>query len=335
MGEICAGYGVHYYPIVSSARAFNALWKRAYSKVSDWLGAVVYEDPWRAGGHNGLSNSEDPRAPEDPYPRVLELRNVMRKMGLGEMPIIMAGGVWYLRDWKEWIGNKELGPIAFQFGTRPLLTTESPIPESWKQRLLDILPGDVLLHRFSPTGFYSSAVKNRFLQELTERSARQVAISDAADESSGRTAFFAYGRGGRGVWMSEADLERARGWIAEGYGQPMRTPEQTLIFVTPESARQIRRDQADCMGCLSHCAFSNWKDRDDFTTASAGRSALVLHPEDAAEHCPRADRPGGRADVRGSQRLQVPRRSLLRQRLRSERAAVGPTHPDRPLGCSP
>ena len=128
LGEICAGYGVHYYPIISSARAFNALWKRAYSKVSDWLGAVVYEDPWRAGGHNGLSNSEDPRVPEDPYPRVLELRNVMRKMGLDDVPIIMAGGVWYLRDWKEWIDSKELGPIAFQFGTRPLLTKESPIP---------------------------------------------------------------------------------------------------------------------------------------------------------------------------------------------------------------
>ena len=30
----------------------------------DWLGGVVYEDPWLAGGHNGLSNSEDPRSPE-------------------------------------------------------------------------------------------------------------------------------------------------------------------------------------------------------------------------------------------------------------------------------
>jgi hypothetical protein len=124
----------------------------------------------------------------------------------------------------------------------------------------------VLLHRFSPTGFYSSAVRNRFLDELVERSKRQVEISDETDEPAGRTAFFAYGRGGRGVWMSEADLERVRGWIAEGYSQPMRTPDQTLILVTPEGARQIRRDQADCMGCLSHCAFSNWKDRDDYTT---------------------------------------------------------------------
>ena len=56
-------YGVYYYPIVSSARAFRALWKRAYHKFPDWLGGVVYEDPWLAGGHNGLSNSEDPAQP--------------------------------------------------------------------------------------------------------------------------------------------------------------------------------------------------------------------------------------------------------------------------------
>ena len=70
---IAARYGVYYYPIVSSARAFRALWKRAYHRFPDWLGGVVYEDPWRAGGHNGLSNSEDPEIPEDPRPRVVDL----------------------------------------------------------------------------------------------------------------------------------------------------------------------------------------------------------------------------------------------------------------------
>ena len=41
------------------------MWKRAYHRFPEWLGAVVYEDPWLAGGHNGLSNSEDPLKPED------------------------------------------------------------------------------------------------------------------------------------------------------------------------------------------------------------------------------------------------------------------------------
>ncbi len=176
IAEICASYGVHYYPIVSSARAFRALWKRAYHRFSDWLGGVVYEDPWLAGGHNGLSNNEDPLKPEAPYPRVVALRKTMREeCGLSETPIFMAGGVWYLREWADWIGNPEIGPIAFQFGTRPLLTKESPISDGWKRRLLNLEEGDVYLNRFSPTGFYSSAVSNPFLKDLQGRSERQVA----------------------------------------------------------------------------------------------------------------------------------------------------------------
>ena len=100
LSEIAARFGVHYYPIVSSSRAFNALWKRAYSKAASLLGGVVYEDPWLAGGHNGLSNGEDPECPEDPFPRVLALRQLMRSFGLGDTPIIMAGGVWWLEEWR-------------------------------------------------------------------------------------------------------------------------------------------------------------------------------------------------------------------------------------------
>ena len=118
---------------------------------------MVYEDPWLAGGHNGLSNAEDPLAPQDPYPRVKALRETMRdrRHFRIRVPIVMAGGVWNLKEWEHWIDNDELGQIAFQFGTRPLLTKESPIPEEWKARLMTLEEGDILLHRFSPTGFYS------------------------------------------------------------------------------------------------------------------------------------------------------------------------------------
>ena len=116
LGDICASFGVYYYPIISSARAFKILYKRAYSRSAEWLGGVVYEDPWLAGGHNGLSNLEDPKVPQDPYPRCVELRKAMRSVGLDETPIVMAGGVWHLKDWVNWIDNKELGPIVFQFG---------------------------------------------------------------------------------------------------------------------------------------------------------------------------------------------------------------------------
>ena len=58
--------------------------------------------------------------------------------------------------------------------------------------------------------------------------------------------------------------------MARGFTQPLRTPESTLIFVTPEKARTIRNDQIECMGCLSQCRFSNWSQGEGGTT---GRKA--------------------------------------------------------------
>jgi NAD(P)H-dependent flavin oxidoreductase YrpB (nitropropane dioxygenase family) len=266
LSEIAASYGVNYLPIISSARAFSALWKRAYSKAAEWLAAVVYEDPWLAGGHNGLSNAEDPLAPQDPYPRVAALRETMRGGGIADsVPIVMAGGVWNLKEWEHWIDNDELGQIAFQFGTRPLLTRESPIPDAWKARLMNLEEGDILLHRFSPTGFYSSAVRNPFLRNLEARSHRQIAFTK---EPLGDHAFqLDVGVGNkRNYWVTKGDLLRAREWYAQGCSEALKTPDETLVFVTPEEKHVIRKDQSDCMGCLSQCGFSSWADNEKNTT---------------------------------------------------------------------
>ncbi|RDC60057.1 Nitronate monooxygenase [Alteripontixanthobacter maritimus] len=265
LAEIAARYQVQYLPIISSARAFRALWKRSYSKVPELMAAVVYEDPWLAGGHNGLSNAEDPREPQDPYPRVKELRATMRKEGVSEdTAIVMAGGVWFLRDWNEWIDNPELGQVVFQFGTRPLLTRESPIPQGWKDMLRTVDEGDVLLHKFSPTGFYSSAVKNPFLYDLIHRSERQIAFTKGADEE--HTEQLDVGVRGKNMFVKPQDKERAKVWFGEGHTEALKTPEDTVVYVTPDKRDEIRKDQKDCMGCLSHCAFSSWKDHDDYTT---------------------------------------------------------------------
>jgi len=264
VAEIAAKFNVYYYPIVSSARAFRALWLRSYNKCRELLGGVVYEDPWRAGGHNGLSNSEDPLKPEDPFPRVLALREQMKEYGLGDVPIIMAGGVWWLSEWEDWIDNPDLGPIAFQFGTRPLLTKESPIPDSWKQKLLTLKKGDIALRRFSPTGFYSSQVHNAFLIELEERTARQIPyVTEAA---KGMEEVFRPGAVGNPVFLTLPDYNKAQEWIKAGFSRAMRTPDGTLIFVTPEKAKEIQEDQAACMGCLSACAFSNWSQNEKGST---------------------------------------------------------------------
>ena len=72
---------------------------------------MVYEDPWLAGGHNGLSNAEDPRKPQDPYPRVKALRETMREQGIADtVPIVMAGGVLFTP-----IGQSQLNAIYPNF----------------------------------------------------------------------------------------------------------------------------------------------------------------------------------------------------------------------------
>ena len=81
-----------------------------------------------------LATKKTQKIKQDPYERVKEIREVLKKIGMGSIPIIMAGGVWCLSEWEQFIADKDLQPIAFQFGTRPLLTEESPISDAWKKK---------------------------------------------------------------------------------------------------------------------------------------------------------------------------------------------------------
>jgi hypothetical protein len=71
---------------------------------------------------------------------------------------------------------------------------------------------------------------------------------------------------GKNYWVSLVDLKRAREWFGAGFAFALKTPADTLVFVTDAERKMIQKDQADCMGCLSHCGFSSWKDHDDYTT---------------------------------------------------------------------
>ncbi|MDA9559030.1 nitronate monooxygenase [Alphaproteobacteria bacterium] len=268
LAEIASKFNVFYYPIVSSARAFKILFLRAYKNFLPKLGGVVYEDPWLAGGHNGLSNLEDPNKPEPPYARVSLLRKFMRSVGLDNVPIVMAGGVWHLSDWSDWIDNPELGPIVFQFGTRPLLTKESPIPKSWKDRLFNLNKGEIKLHRFSPTGFYSSAVKNNFIQELIARSEREFSFSLKNNNENGQLHNYEIRLGEKNslYFINEKDASAINSFKRSGFTEPLKTPDGTFIMVSKQKASEIKQDQKDCMGCLSQCKFSSWKDSDKFST---------------------------------------------------------------------
>ncbi|MDA0617449.1 MAG: nitronate monooxygenase [Proteobacteria bacterium] len=256
LGEIASKYKVHYYPIISSMRAFRALWKRSYSKFSDFLGGVVYECPWRAGGHNGLSNAEDPNTPGNTFERVREIRTFMNEVGLQETPIIVAGGIWHLKDEEAFLNNEEVGKVAFQFGTRPIYTQEYPVSTEWKKRLFTLKEGDIYLNKFSPTGFYSSAVNNGFIQDLRGRSERQVKFSEEKTEEFCEE--YLFGPRKRSTFVPNGSLEKIAEFEKSGHTVAMKTPDETMVFVTPESSAEILKDQQDCMGCLSACAFSNW-----------------------------------------------------------------------------
>lgn len=261
LSEIAEKYRVYYYPIVSSMRAFRALWKRSYHKARELLGGVVYECPWRAGGHNGLSNAENPNEFQDPYPRVVELRTFMNEVGLNDTPIVMAGGVWNLEEYEHWLDNPEIGPIVFQFGTRPIVTQEYPVPMTWKKKLLTLKKGDVYLNRFSPTGFYSSAIENDFIRELKAREIRQVEYRSYVIDQF--TSEIPFGHRGRVVYIKPEDKVKVDEWVNNGFTESMKTPDETLMFVDKSKSMQILTDQINCMGCLSQCRFSNWADKEE------------------------------------------------------------------------
>ena len=124
--------------------------------------------------------------------------------------------------------------------------------------------GDVLLNRYSPTGFYSSAVLNDFLKELQQRSERQVAYT--VEPIGEHVAPFHVGARGRLVYLTLHDRVSAQRWVTDGFTEALRTPDSTLIFVAPEKALEIRTDQINCMGCLSACLFSNWAQNEAATT---------------------------------------------------------------------
>lgn len=255
LGELASKFGVYYYPIVSSARAFQVLWKRAYSNFKEYLGGVVYEDPWLAGGHNGLSNAEDPAQPQSPYMRLVELRKVLRSLNLDNIPIIIAGGVWSLEDWKDYINNPDIGKVAFQFGTRPMITKESPISDAWKKLMLQVKKGDVILQRFSPTGFFSSAIKNTFLEKLMARKDGEIAFKIERDEEFNTELKI---NNIKTVYIKAEDMEKATQQINDGLSVIQETPDGTVVFMTPQEWQQMKQDRAECVGCLSQCQFSTW-----------------------------------------------------------------------------
>ena len=46
----------------------------------------------------------------------------------------------------------------------------------------------------------------------------------------------------KNYWVTKGDLQHAREWYGAGFTNAMKSPDDTLIFVTPEEEKMIRAD---------------------------------------------------------------------------------------------
>ena len=53
-------------------------------------------------------------------------------------------------------------------------------------------------------------------------------------------------------------MEKANRQLNAGLSVIQETPDNTVVFMTPEDWKQMKQDRAECVGCLSQCQFSTW-----------------------------------------------------------------------------
>ena len=94
----------------------------------------------------------------------------------------------------------------------------------------------------------------------------------------------------------------------------------------------IRKDQSDCMGCLSQCGFSSWADNEKNTTGRLAdpRSFCIQKTLQDIAH-------GGSTEQNlmfaGHCAFRFKQGPLLFERLRADREAARRAHPDRRLSA--
>ena len=104
-----------------------------------------------------------------------------------------------------------------------------------EKKLFNIKKGEVSLHRFSPTGFYSSAVKNDFLIELEERSKRQTPfLKEQTNEFNEKIEIGLE----KTFYVKHSDKSKIMEWIKKGFSKPMTTPNDNLFGL--QLRKQVR-----------------------------------------------------------------------------------------------
>ncbi len=153
------GFKVALVPIVSSARALNLIcrtWQRRYKRLPD---AVVLEGPL-SGGHQGFKY-------EDCFKKEFQLENLLPEVleeasKWGDIPVIVAGGVWSYEDIKWYISQ---GAAGVQMATRFVATHECDAPLIYKEIVLNAEEDDIILLK-SPVGYPLRVIRTPFIERL-------------------------------------------------------------------------------------------------------------------------------------------------------------------------
>lgn len=112
-----------------------------------------------------------------------------------------------------------------------------------------------MLQQFSPTGFYSSAVNNKFLRDLFERKDTEMPYLEKPEGIFVKP--FEVSKA-HTVYLTMHDRKRADEYMKNGKPIAVRTPDHSLIFLSKEEEAAIKQDRMNCVGCLSACLFSGW-----------------------------------------------------------------------------
>ena len=158
-----AGSKIKLVPIVSSARAFNIIyrkWKQNYNKVPD---AVVLEGPM-AGGHLGFGFDD---VVNDTTPKleqlVIELVDYVDALE-ESIPVIAAGGIFDGHDIAKFLS---LGASGVQMATRFVCTNECDVHDDFKQAYITAKKEDItIIH--SPVGLPGRVILNEFTSRVTK-----------------------------------------------------------------------------------------------------------------------------------------------------------------------
>lgn len=169
-------------PIVSTAKSAMVIckmWDRKFNRIPDLL---VIEGPL-AGGHLGFSpeqltqygaDTADVPATYDQAAYDEEIRKIMKVVREYEekyqkhIPVAIAGGIYTHEDVMHAL---ELGADAVQVATRFVTTEECDAPMSYKQAYIDAKKEDIVITQ-SPVGMPGRAIRNGFLDVITERKAK-------------------------------------------------------------------------------------------------------------------------------------------------------------------